>query len=202
MKKLIYSFSLMVALSTLFACNNEEEPISENKTLPVCSFFRGYLNDEYICIEQKDVANDIRFQLKETLLKEDTILLFRWSINFAQDYNNKDEYKQAPVLSIQFAPLQLGNYNIVSDAYYDAESTIIFNDGKNEYIPSPDNPFQIYLSNIIKDSPYSYDPLIRGVMEGTLYNASNPKDSIVFHDIDFRFIPNFLMIRQYLNSNL
>ena len=45
MKKLIYSFSLMVILSTLFACNNNDAPAIEEKPLPVYSYFRGYLNN-------------------------------------------------------------------------------------------------------------------------------------------------------------
>ena len=48
MKKLIYSFSLIMVLSTLFACNNNDAPAIEEKPLPVYSYFRGYLNNEYI----------------------------------------------------------------------------------------------------------------------------------------------------------
>ena len=56
MKKLIYSFSLMVVLSTLFACNNNDAPAIEEKPLPVYSYFRGYLNNEYINIEHRHAS--------------------------------------------------------------------------------------------------------------------------------------------------
>ncbi len=72
MKKLIYSFSLIMVLSTLFACNNNDAPAIEEKPLPVYSYFRGYLNNEYINIEQNTVCDD-RIFLQKIVSMEDTI---------------------------------------------------------------------------------------------------------------------------------
>ena len=86
MKKLIYSFSLIMVLSTLFACNNNDAPAIEEKPLPVYSYFRGYLNNEYINIEQNTVCDD-RIFLQKIVSMEDTIFLFNWYANF-EAYSN------------------------------------------------------------------------------------------------------------------
>ena len=197
MKKFIYSFSLMVALSTLFACNNNDAPAIEEKPLPVYSYFRGYLNDEYVNIEQNTVWDD-RIFLQKTASMEDTIFLFNWYVKFAEDFNNTEELHHAPMLTIQLAPLRMGQYNITSGITYNGETAIYL--GKNgtiKYIPNPKHPFKLYLNGIYKTSPHSDNPCISGTMEGVLYNSLNPNDSIVFHNVEFRRVSNYV-IRQYI----
>ena len=180
MKKFIYSFSLMVVLSTLFACNNNDAPAIEEKPLPVYSYFRGYLNNEYINIDSM----------------EDTIFLFNWYVNFAEDFNNAEELHHAPMLTIQLAPLRMGQYNITSGITYNGETAIYL--GKNgtiKYIPNPKHPFKLYLNGIYKTSPHSNNPCISGTMEGVLYNSLNPNDSIVFHNVEFRRVSNYAILQ-------
>ena len=176
MKKFIYSFSLMVVLSTLFACNNNDAPAIEEKPLPVYSYFRGYLNNEYINIEQNTVWDD-RIFLQKTASMEDTIFLFNWYVNFAEDFNNAEELHTSGI-----------TYNGETAIYLGKNGTI-------KYIPNPKHPFKLYLNGIYKTSPHSNNPCISGTMEGVLYNSLNPNDSIVFHNVEFRRVSNYAILQ-------
>ena len=171
-------------LTCLFisSCIEDNAPTVE-EPLPVYSYFRGYLNDEYVCIEQ-NVAHDKRIDYTSTLTwKGDTFLAYSWRVIFIDDYHKS--FKNAPSLSMQLSPLVLGRYDIEGGRFYNTESAIAFNTVEKEYIPKSNRPFKVSLGKLITTSPYGHAPYIAGAMEGILYNQDNPMDSLVILDATF-----------------
>lgn len=189
MRNLFLFFSLSIFFFTFAACSEDEIPIEEPQ--PVFSYFRGYINDEYMEIEQGSTM-DNRIHLHHITYRGDTILSCYWHITFARDFRNDEERKNAPKLHVQFAPLRQGDYYVTSNAFLKQETAIRYISSNNiSYVPKPDRPFYIYVNGIFKRIRLDTDTVIWGTMEGTLYNLENPKDSIVIHDVAFRRSPVF-----------
>ena len=194
MRNLFLFFFLSVFLFAFSACSEDDTPLEEPQ--PVFSYFRGYIDDKYMEIEQGSVM-DSRIHLDQVSYIGDSITRCCWHINFAQDFRNYEERKNAPTLSIQLAPLRLSDNYITSDVF-DNEAAIEYHSRDNinniTYTPKPDRPFYIYINGIFNMTRLAHDPVIWGTMEGTLYNPEDPKDSIVIHDVEFRRSPVFKIV--------
>lgn len=172
---------ILWAWFSLGSCSEEHVPMVE-EPLPVYSYFRGYINDEYICIEQ-NTAYDKRIDYTSTLGLKGKILTYGWRMIFIDDYNAS--FKHAPSLSVQLAPLALGRYNIKGARFHNIESAIALATDKNQYVPNPSHPFKISLGKLVETPPYGGAPFIAGAMEGILYNRDNPTDSLIIRDATF-----------------
>lgn len=182
--------AILLACFSISSCSEDNAPTVE-EPLPVYSYFRGCINDEYVCVEQNTV-HDKRIDYLSTLRSGENILSYRWFVIFIDDYHKS--FKNAPSLSIQLAPLELGRYNIKGARFYnDTESAISFGRDGKRYVPNSNHPFKVRLNGMIKSSPYSTDPLIQGTMEGVLYNQDNPTDSLVIRDATFCLVTSVFM---------
>ena len=80
-----YLGAMLLTCLFISSCSEDNAPTME-EPLPVYSYFRGYLNDEYVCIEQ-NVAHDKRIDYTSTLTwKGDTFLAYSWRVIFIDDY--------------------------------------------------------------------------------------------------------------------
>lgn len=175
--------AMLLACLSISSCSEEYVPNVE-EPLPVYSYFRGYLNDEYVCIEQ-NVAYDKRIDWTSTVTQGGKLLAYRWHIIFIEDYHKS--FKDSPILSMQLDSLVSGKRYYIERAHFDGiESAIGFwgTDGKF-YAPKPNRPFKVSLGKLITTSPYGHAPYIAGAMEGILYNRDNPMDSLVIRDATF-----------------
>ena len=131
MRNLFLFFSLSIFFFTFAACSEDEIPIEEPQ--PVFSYFRGYINDEYMEIEQGSTM-DNRIHLHHITYRGDTILSCYWHITFARDFRNDEERKNAPKLHVQFAPLRQGDYYVTSNAFLKQEIIVYQMAFSKEYV--------------------------------------------------------------------
>lgn len=172
----------LLACLSISSCSEEYVPTVE-EPLPVYSYFRGYLNDEYVCIEQ-NVAHDKRIDWSSTVTQGGKLLTYRWHVFFIDDYHKS--FKGAPILSIQLDSLVSGRRYYIEGAHFDdIESAISFTMDEKFYTPKLDRPFKVSLGKLITTPPYGGAPLIAGAMEGILYNRDNPTDSLIIRDATF-----------------
>lgn len=182
MKQLTYSSILITVIISFTACSKDDVQ-TENR--PVLSYFSGYISDEQTTYEQKDVWDDAFF-MSTCTTGESEIKSFTWRMILVKE--NKDSI----YIRTTLAPLNLALYELTplkDQDYEDFHSEInvfLYNSAvEKKYIASEHNPFQISIISIDRSG---VSPGVTGVLEGTLYNTVNPKDSIVFKDARFRLI--------------
>lgn len=185
-RKALVLSSFIVCLSVLVACSNDDTPVVK-EILPVHNYFRGYVNDEYVCIEQ-NVNWDTRIYHTSSERMGEDITYYDWRVKFSDDYKDFEEVKSSPGLYIQLTPLRIAEYAIMADSMGWKKNAIhlSMDNGNVQYVPNPRKPFQLIVNGIYKGSLITDAPLICGTMEGTLYNSTNPNDSITFHDVEFQ----------------
>ena len=88
-----YLGAMLLTCLFISSCSEDNAPTMEDP-LPVYSYFRGYLNDEYVCIEQ-NVAHDKRIDWTSTVTQGGKLLAYSWRVIFIDDYHKS--FKTAPV---------------------------------------------------------------------------------------------------------
>lgn len=173
---------ILLVCFSISSCSEDNVPTVE-EPLPVYSYFRGYFNDEYVCIEQ-NVAHDKRIDWTSTVTQGGKLLAYSWRVIFIDDYHKS--FKNAPILSMQLDTLVAGKrYYIEGPHFDDIESAVGFGTDGKFYAPKPNRPFKVSLGKLITTSPYGHAPYIAGAMEGILYNRDNSMDSLVIRDATF-----------------
>lgn len=176
------NYVLLLCLLLLPACSKDDVQ-TDNR--PVLSYFSGYISDEQTTYEQKDVW-DHAFYMSSCISIGSEIMSITWRMILEKE--NKDSI----YIRTTLAPLKLALYELtpLKDQYYEdfysEINVFLYNSAdKKEYIVSEHKPFHI---SIISIDRTGISPGVTGVLEGTLYNKVNPKDSIVFKDARFRLI--------------
>lgn len=180
-----YIFLLFLLFFT--SCENEA-PV---KT--VYSYFRGDIDGQKVCVEQSS-AHDIRFCTVTTSeYRGGEQVVYGWVMHLSESC---DAYKEPPLFSIQLAPLHEGEYDISKGHAREYESCLSFVSGKGRYVPMPEKPFKLSVVTIVRATPRTDTPYVRGTMEGVLYNEKNPRDSVVVCEAVFRLVPGEMIMRE------
>lgn len=162
-------------------------PTDPDADLPVRGYFKGFVNDEAVDIEQKDMF-DTRIGptfMYYTNTNQDSLFFYSWDTQFTLDNG-----KRSLALGVGLRHIHVGVYHLVPLLQYEdyAEDVSLKDntdkDNPKLYKLKAGTTFRVQVDSW-KIGPEKH-PVLSGRLEGVLYNTKNKNDSIVLKGIQFK----------------
>jgi hypothetical protein len=180
MKYLIHSVLLMIILSfALSSCNNDDNTPTDETTKYTWYFgnFKANINGQSVEVVNRDNKQDWN--------KIRHVVMNTYPTTGIYAYGFYITLKDSSMLGVGLCPVKKGI--IQSQGYSEYDSVVVnIQKGNKIYYPLKD-PFKIEIDSVfyVSDVRDSYNPFIKGKMDGTLYNKDNMKDSIIIKNATF-----------------
>ena len=185
--KVFFIVLCAMACVCLHSCSDNEDEMPSGVLPCTASYFIGEMNDSLIDIRQNSIYD---YRIYPSLYVPSTTIqpvdITGWQIKMASDYHDEPW----GTLYVQWGPMGMDSFEITSSKLaIEGERVPCVNleiSDKKRYSCRAENPFKLYIDEVLPNDFLASFPVVSGRMEGTLYNEEDPDDCITFKNVTFR----------------